>query len=137
MNRIQSESQCRREALESTIRSGAVKMFHASVSGCHSASLFGDEESIDKNRPKINRTARIAPISIQLPPPSAVNACKCDANVSRCESLTGAKRFDHLANRLNHERWLVEVDPMTAVGGDDVLAGRRAAHELFPLGDLE
>ena len=38
---------------------------HTSVSGCHSPSAFGDEDSIDKNSPKMNKTAMIAPASIE------------------------------------------------------------------------
>jgi hypothetical protein len=40
------------------------------VSGCHSESLFGDEDSIDKNSPKINKTAMMAVNSIRKDPPS-------------------------------------------------------------------
>jgi hypothetical protein len=49
---------------------------HASVSGLHSESALGDEESIDKKRPKISKTATIAPASITRLPPSA--KCKCN-----------------------------------------------------------
>jgi len=42
-----------------------VQICHMSVSVCHSASGFGDEDSIDKNSPKISKTAMIAPASIK------------------------------------------------------------------------
>jgi len=44
---------------------------HASVSGLHSGSALGDDESIDKKRPKISKAATIAPASITRLPPSA------------------------------------------------------------------
>lgn len=44
-----------------------VNICHGSVSGCHSESLFGEEDSIDRNRPKISKTATIAPTSIENP----------------------------------------------------------------------
>jgi hypothetical protein len=44
-----------------------VPVCHTSVSGWHSDSAFGDEESIDKKSPKISKTATIAPASITRP----------------------------------------------------------------------
>jgi hypothetical protein len=37
---------------------------HTSVSGWHSGSALGDEESIEQKSPKINKAATIAPASI-------------------------------------------------------------------------
>jgi hypothetical protein len=37
-----------------------VTKVHASVSGFHSVSSFGDDDNIDKNNAKINKTAAIA-----------------------------------------------------------------------------
>jgi len=45
-----------------------VEILHTSVSGCHSTSRFGEEDNIDKNSPKINRIAMIAPAIIPKPP---------------------------------------------------------------------
>src|SRR6266849_4890808 len=45
-----------------------VEILHTSVSGCHSTSRFGEEDNIDRNSPKINRIAMIAPATILKPP---------------------------------------------------------------------
>ena len=41
-----------------------VAKFHASVSGFHSTSSFGDEDSIDKNNANTIKNAAIAPANI-------------------------------------------------------------------------
>jgi hypothetical protein len=41
-----------------------VQIFHASVSDCASLSVFGESASMDINKPKIRKTARIAPTII-------------------------------------------------------------------------
>src|SRR5229473_7351817 len=59
-----------------------VEILHTSVSGCHSTSRSGEEDNIDRNSPKINRTAMIAPATIQNPPQSGGLSGKLMANGS-------------------------------------------------------
>lgn len=47
------------------------KIFHSYVSECHSPSLLGADDSMDKNSPKINKTPIIALATILTIPLSA------------------------------------------------------------------
>src|ERR1035438_1406503 len=42
----------------------------------------------------------------------------------------------HFADGLNHQLWFIEMDPMSAFGGDDVLAMERVACDGVALGQL-
>ncbi|HMD48755.1 MAG TPA: hypothetical protein VKG79_06645, partial [Bryobacteraceae bacterium] len=64
------------------------------MSKCFSGSGFGDDESIDKNRPKINNPLSIAPTSIRNFPPSAVLDCNWNAAVAEVCERESSVDFD-------------------------------------------
>jgi len=62
---------------------------HTCVSKCSSDFDFGEEDNIDKKRPKINNPLTIAPTNIWSYPPSVHVGCNRKAAVSKNAKRTG------------------------------------------------
>ena len=82
------------------------------MSECTLASPFGESASIDKNKPKIKKTATIAPTSISRLPPSVRLECNWRARVAR---FLRSDQFYDFTDRVYYHLRLVQVNPVAAV----------------------
>ncbi len=75
----------------------AVDKIHASVSGFHSGSSFGDDESIDRNNANTNKTPAMAAANIGKDPPSGFLVSNCRATIpalqNRSQRGSGSRRL--------------------------------------------
>src|ERR1700733_6232840 len=92
---------------------------HASVSGFHSASSFGDDDSIDKNSANTNKTApmaaaniektRLLPIQIAVRWPSFArargNVSESTTKPKQCPSLLRCKLHEDAGSRCSCPKW--------------------------------